>query len=91
MTNVSIISGATDCDHDDGNIYIYLVFHDSLYYGTKLKHSFINPNQICYHGIDSWDNPYDPIHDLCIDIIDATPIPLNYLAQNSHSKPKSQL
>jgi hypothetical protein len=77
MTNVPIVSGATAYDHDDGNTYI-LVFHESLYYGTRLKHSLINPNQLHHHGVAFWDNPYDPNHDLCIDTIDAPPIPLKY-------------
>ena len=46
MQNVPIVSGATawDCA-EDGRTYI-LVFHESLYYGEKLPHSLINPNQI---------------------------------------------
>ena len=43
--NVPIVSGATALDHSDGNTYI-LIFHESLYYGTKLGHSLLKPNQI---------------------------------------------
>ena len=50
VTNVLIVSGATAYDHDDGNAYI-LVFHKILYYGTKLRHSLINTNQICHFGV----------------------------------------
>ncbi len=41
VTNVPIVSGATAYDHPDGNTYI-LVFHEALYYGSKLSHSLIN-------------------------------------------------
>ena len=43
--NIPIVTGATAFDHEDGQTYI-LVFHESLYYGTRLKHSLINPNQV---------------------------------------------
>ena len=36
-----------------------MVFHESLYYGTKLDHSLINPNQLRYYGIQYNDNPYN--------------------------------
>ena len=59
MSNVPIVTGATAwTDPMDNKTYI-LVFNESLYYGTKLKHSLINPNQIRHNGIDFWDNPFD--------------------------------
>ena len=45
IENVTIVTAATAFNHSDGKIYI-LVFHESLYYGTKMKHSLINPNQV---------------------------------------------
>ena len=37
-----------------------LVFNKALYYGTKLDHFLINPNQVRADGIPFWDNdPYD--------------------------------
>ena len=51
MTNVPIVSGGTAYDHSDGNTYI-LVFHEALYYGKKLEHSLINPNQIRHNGLE---------------------------------------
>ena len=30
-----------------------------MYYGTRLDHSLINPNQVRAYGIDFWDNPFD--------------------------------
>ena len=43
-----------------------MVINEALYYGKKLNHSLINPNQLrCYETI-VWDNPFDPYMDLCI-------------------------
>lgn len=59
IENVPIVSGATAWeDPATGETYI-LVINEALYYGTKLDHSLINPNQIRAFGIDLWDNPYD--------------------------------
>ena len=77
MTNVPIVSGATAYDDPDGETYI-LIFHESLYYGTKLEHSLINPNQIRHNDVEFWDNPYDNSHDLCIHTNDGLVIPLTY-------------
>ena len=56
LENIPIVSGATAFDHEDGNTYI-LVIHEALYYGTKMSHSLINPNQIRHNGLDFFDNP----------------------------------
>ena len=56
LENVLIVSGATAYDHPNGEMYI-LIFHESLYYGTSMKHSLINPNQIRFNGLDFADNP----------------------------------
>jgi hypothetical protein len=46
MTNVPIVTGATAwTDKSDNRTYI-LIFNESLYYGKKLNHSLLNPNQI---------------------------------------------
>ena len=56
IENVPIVSGATAVDHPDRNTYI-LVFHEALYYGKKMRHSLINPNQVRHSGLDFYDNP----------------------------------
>ena len=76
MTNVPIVSGATAWDNPIDNTTYILVFHEALYYGTKMDHSLINPNQIRYAGIDLWDNPFDRHRDTCIDVHDGPTIPL---------------
>ena len=55
IENVPIFSGATSYDHMDGNTYI-LAFHESLYYGSQMKHSLINPNHIRSSGLNFYDN-----------------------------------
>ena len=46
ITNVPIVTAATAwTDNDTKETYI-LIFHECLYYGLKLKHTLINPNQI---------------------------------------------
>ena len=42
---------------DDGTEYL-LVGNEMLWFGTRLKHSLINPNQIRAYGIEVEDNPY---------------------------------
>jgi hypothetical protein len=62
-------------DPDTGQTYI-LVLNECLYYGNKLKHSLINPNQLCFGGTAVWDNVFDPNHDLSIKYEDNLTIPL---------------
>ena len=55
IENVPIVSWATAYNHPKGTTYI-IVFNESLYYGTKMQHSLINPNQAHFHGLDLFDN-----------------------------------
>jgi len=59
IENVPIVTGATAYDCPVTQATYILVFHESLYYGTKLDHSLINPNQVRHYGIPFWDNPFD--------------------------------
>lgn len=78
MTSVPIVSGATTYHHPNGSSYI-LVINEALYYGKKLTHTLINPNQIRHNGIGFWDNPYDSNHQLSIDIEEhGLVIPMKY-------------
>ena len=59
IKGVPIVSGATAWDDPvTGQTYI-LVINEGLYYGNKMDHSLINPNQIRDYGIPLWDNAYD--------------------------------
>lgn len=79
IQDVPIITGATAwTDHSNGETYI-LIFHEALYYGRKMGHSLINPNQIRAQGHDFWDNPFDRAHDVGIETLDGPTIPLVFL------------
>ena len=70
IENVPIVTGVTAYDDKrTGETYI-LVFHESLYYGSKLDHSLINPNQLRHYGIEFNDNPYDREKGLNINVND---------------------
>ena len=74
--NIPIVSGATAWrDEKTEEVYI-LVFNESLYYGTRLDHSLINPNQVRAYGIDFWDNPFDKERGLAINMRESTSIAL---------------
>jgi hypothetical protein len=76
LLNVPIVTAATAYDDPDtGQTYI-LVLNECLYYGNKLKHSLINPNQLRFGGTAVWDNAFDPNHDLSIECEDNLTIPL---------------
>ena len=51
-----IVSGDTSYNHTDGNTYIP-IFRESIYYGSQMKHSFINPNQIRSNDLDFYYKP----------------------------------
>ena len=75
IQNIPIVSGATAwTDAANGVTYI-LIINEALYYGNKLDHSLINPNQIRANGIDVHDNPFDAVP-ISIDMGDGLIIPL---------------
>ena len=57
IQNVLFFTGATAWSESTGATFI-LIIHEALYYGMKLDHSLINPNQICANGIDVHDDPF---------------------------------
>ena len=75
IENVPIVSGATAYDDKESGTTYILIFNESLYYGTKLSHSLINPNQVRHNHIDLWDNPYDKQHELGIETPNGPHIP----------------
>lgn len=76
LENVPIVSGATAYDDPrTGQTYI-LVVNEALYYGLKLDHTLLNPNQLRAYGVPFWDNPYDRERGLCIEATDELVIPL---------------
>ena len=62
------MSGATAWDDPKTGITYVIVINEALYYGIKLDHSLINPNQVRAFGIKYWDNPYDKERGLKIEV-----------------------
>ncbi|KAL7538728.1 hypothetical protein ACHAWF_006190 [Thalassiosira exigua] len=58
MPNIPIALVANNHRSQDGTKPI-LIMNEVLYFGGKLNHSLINPNQIRPYGIAVSDNPYD--------------------------------
>ena len=73
-----IVSGKTTVTDSIAGNSVIMVINEALYYGKKLYHSLINPNQLrCYEAM-IWDNPFDLCRDPCIETgngntIDLTP------------------
>jgi hypothetical protein len=64
MQNVEVCSAAMAWDHpENGQTYI-LEYHQGLWFGGKLSHSLINPNQSRVFGISLCDDPFDPYRKL---------------------------
>jgi hypothetical protein len=69
LEGVPIVAGATACDDTATGMTYILVFNEALYYGSKLDHTLINPNQVRNYGIAGfWDNPFDKERGLLIDV-----------------------
>ena len=52
-----VIAATAYTDQNTGQVYI-LVVNAGLYFGEKLDHSLINPNQLWYAGVTVQDNPF---------------------------------
>ena len=59
IEGVPIVNSATAWDETVSNQMYILVVNEALYYGTKLDHYLLNPNQIRHYDLNFWDNPYD--------------------------------
>ena len=65
---VPIVSGATAYTNPDTQETYILVVNEGLYYGKKLNHSLVNPNQVRMYNNPLWDNPFDPTHKIGIEL-----------------------
>ena len=59
VTNVPIVRAITAYDCPRTRTTYLLQVNEGLYYGKKLDHSLLNPNQIRSYGIPYCNNPYD--------------------------------
>ena len=64
-----------------GQGYI-LIIHEALFFGNKMNHSLLNPNQLRHFGIEVYDNPYemDPTRSMGIKIPDGNEV-IPFLSQ----------
>ena len=76
ITNVPIVMGVTAWDDPKDNTTWLLIVNEGLFYGDKLDHSLLNPNQIRHFGNVFQDNPYDKENELAITCPDILTIPL---------------
>ena len=53
IEGIPIVKGATAYDDPITGLTYILVFHEALYYGLKMDHSLINPNQVRSYGVDN--------------------------------------
>ena len=51
ITGIPIVSGATAWDDPITEQTYILVINEGLYYGNKMDHSLINPNQVRDYGV----------------------------------------
>jgi hypothetical protein len=66
VENVQIASGATAWTDQDTGITHILVVHQGLWFGTKMPHSLMNPNQMRVHGFYVCNDPFAPNRSLGI-------------------------
>lgn len=55
---INIVTAVTAYTDPDGLTYI-LVFNEGLWFGPRMEHSLINPNQLRQFGVDLCDDPFD--------------------------------
>ena len=77
IENVEICTTATAYDDVKTGLTYILIFNQGLWFGQRLQHSLINPNQCRAAGIDLCDDPFDPFRSLSIhDPVTDTTLPL---------------
>ena len=58
--NISVVSRGTAWTNPESGITYILVINKALWFGSQMKHSLLNPNQLSSFGINLCDDPYDP-------------------------------
>ena len=66
VENVQIASGAKAWTDQDTGISHILVVYQGLWFGTKMPHLLMNPNQTRVHGFSVCNDPFDPNRSLGI-------------------------
>jgi hypothetical protein len=68
MKEILVVSAATAWTDDESGETVILWFNQILWYGDKLRHSLINPNQLRHYGISVCDDITDQNRCFGIDI-----------------------
>lgn len=58
IKDVPIVRGATAVQCQETGETFILIINEGLWYGDKMDHSLINPNQLRHFGVEVCDNPY---------------------------------
>ena len=66
IEDIPVARDATAYTNSEGKTWI-LIINEALFFGSRLDHSLINPNQIRHFGVPVCDDPYDPHRPLGID------------------------
>ena len=67
IKDIPICTAATAYRNQDTGATIILIVHQALWFGNKMAHSLINPNQIRSNGYSLSDDPFDTGRDLGIE------------------------
>jgi hypothetical protein len=79
MEDVPIAHAATAWDNPQTGETVLLLFYYGLWFGTKLSHSLISPNQCRSIGVSICDDPWDPHRSLHLsDPHEQVTIPLSF-------------
>ena len=74
LSDIPTFTAAIAVDLDSGETII-LEFGQGLWFGERMKHSLINPNQCRSFGIRVYDDPIDGNRKLCVELSDDYVVP----------------
>jgi hypothetical protein len=82
MKDIPVVSAATAWTNDETGEVVILYFHQILWYGKRLQHSLLNPNQIRHYGRPLCDDITDRSRPFGIDIDSEFIIPFTMSGTN---------
>ena len=88
IEDVPIVNGATAWDDPVLNQTYIIIVNEDLYYGTKIDHYSLNPNQIRHYGLNFWDNSYDKERGLNIKLDDSVEVTMRTKGTKIYFKKK---
>ena len=59
IEDVEVATAYTAYDNPEDCCTYILEFNEGLWFGNRMDHSLINPNQVRMTGISLWDDPFD--------------------------------